>query len=122
MSVYRRKFASIIGVISVVIFALAIVFSRNIIYISIFSASVGLFLGLVHGTGMKIMLEKGAAQDTSKYATINEILIGIGFGLTPIIAGIVSEVNIYSIFAFIGIFGLFILIILIYLSRNVKKS
>ncbi|MFW9894737.1 MAG: MFS transporter [Candidatus Thorarchaeota archaeon] len=122
MGVYKRKFASFTGVIFIILFALGILFSRNIILISILSASVGLFLGLIHGTGMKIMLEKGAAQDTSKYATINEILIGIGFGLTPIVAGIVSEVNPYSIFAFIGIFGLIILVLLIFLSRNVKKS
>jgi len=121
MSVYRRKFASFAGVIFVVVFALGILFFRDIIYISIFTAFVGLFLGLVHGTAMKIMLEKGAAQDTSKYATINEILIGAGFGFTPIITGFVSEVDIYPIFAFIGIFGLVILILLIYISRNVKK-
>jgi MFS family permease len=121
MSVIRRKFASFIGVTIAVIFAFAILFSRDIIYISIFSASIGLFLGFVHGTGMKIMLEKGAAQDTSKYATINEIFIGVGFGVTPIIAGILSEVNPFSIFAFIGIFGIVILGLLIYLSRNVKK-
>ncbi|MCK4384443.1 MAG: hypothetical protein KAW66_14175, partial [Candidatus Lokiarchaeota archaeon] len=70
---------------------------------------------------MKIMLEYGTAQDTSKYATINEILIGAGFGLTPIIAGFVSEINIYSIFLFLGIFGLVFLILLIYVSRNVKN-
>jgi len=122
MSVYRRKFASFTGVIFVVFLAFGILFIRDIIYISIFTASVGLFLGFVHGTGMKIMLEKGAAQDTSKYATINEILIGTGFGVTPIITGFVSEVNIYPIFAFIGIFGLVILTLLIYLSRTVKKS
>ncbi|MHA1987505.1 MAG: MFS transporter [Promethearchaeota archaeon] len=122
MSVYRRKFASFAGVICVVFFALGIVFIKDIIYISIFSAFIGLFLGLVHGTGMKIMLEKGAAQDTSKYATINEILIGAGFGVTPIITGYVSEVNIYPIFIFIVMFGLIILTLLIYLSRNVKKS
>ena len=121
MSIYKRKFASFTGVIFIVFFAVALLFIRNIVYISILSASIGLFLGLIHGTGMKIMLEKGAAQDTSKYATINEILIGVGFGLTPIIAGYVAEVNIFPIFAFIGIFGLVILVLLIYLSRNVKK-
>ncbi len=121
MSVYKRKFATFTGVIFVICFAFAVLFIRDIIYISIFSASIGLFLGFVHGTGMKIMLEKGAAQDTSKYATINEIFIGIGFGLTPIIAGYVSEINIYSIFAFIVIFGFIILALLVYYSRNVKK-
>jgi MFS family permease len=122
MNTYKRKFASFTGLIFVVIFALLILFLRDIIYISIISASVGLFLGFVHGTSMKIMLEYGTAQDTSKYATINEIIIGAGFGLTPIIAGYVSEINIYSIFMFLGIFGLVILILLVYLSRNVKNT
>jgi MFS family permease len=122
MNVYRRKLASFTGVIFVAVLAFGILFIRDIIYISIVSASIGLFLGFVHGTGMKIMLEKGAAQDTSKYATINEVLIGAGFGITPIITGFVSEVSIYPVFAFIGIFGLVILTLLIYLSRTVKKS
>ena len=121
MSTYKRKFASFTGVIFIAVFALGILFLRDIIYISILSASIGLFLGFIHGTAMKIMLEYGTAQDTSKYATINEILIGAGFGLTPIIAGFVSEINIYSIFLFLGIFGLVFLILLIYVSRNVKN-
>ncbi|MHA2038156.1 MAG: MFS transporter [Promethearchaeota archaeon] len=122
MTVVKRKFASFIGVIFVITFAFGILLFRDIIYISIFSASIGLFLGFIHGTGMKIMLEKGAAQDTSKYATINEIFIGVGFGMTPIISGYIAEINIYWIFAFIGIFGAAILVLLIYLSRNVKNS
>ncbi len=122
MNTYKRKFASFTGLIFIVIFALLILFLRDIIYISIISALVGLFLGFVHGTSMKIMLEYGTAQDTSKYATINEIIIGAGFGLTPLIAGYVSEINIYSIFMFLGIFGLVILILLVYLSRNVKNT
>ncbi len=121
MNTYKRKFASFSGLFFIVVFALLILFLRNIIYISILTAFVGLFLGLIHGTAMKIMLEYGTAQDTSKYATINEILIGAGFGFTPIIAGFVSEINIYSIFLFLGIFGLVILTLLIYISRNVKS-
>ena len=71
---------------------------------------------------MKIMLDYGTAKNTSKYSTINEIVIGMGFGVTPIVAGFVAEVNLYVIFAFIIICGVIFLIILIYLSRNVKKS
>jgi MFS family permease len=122
MSTYKRKFASFTGLIFIVAFALGILFLRDIIYISILSAFVGLFLGFIHGTAMKIMLEYGTAQDTSKYATINEIIIGAGFGLTPIIAGFVSEINIYLIFMFLGVFGFVILILFVYLSRNVKNT
>ncbi len=68
------------------------------------------------------MLEYGTAKNTAKYSTINEIIIGMGFGITPIITGYVAEINIYAIFMFIVIFGFFILIFLIYLSRNIKKD
>ena len=68
------------------------------------------------------MLEYGTVKNTAKYSTINEILIGMGFGIAPIIAGYIAEVNIYAIFMFIVIFGLVILIFLMYLSRNIKKD
>ena len=62
------------------------------------------------------------SQNTAKYSTINEIIIGIGFGVTPIVAGYVAEVNLYIIFTFIIICGASFLVILIYLSRNVKRQ
>jgi MFS family permease len=82
----------------------------------------GLFLGLIHGTSMKIMLDYGTARNTTKYSTINEIMIGIGFGFTPIIAGYVVEVSLYAVFPFIVICGIIFTIFLTYLTRNVKKQ
>jgi len=71
---------------------------------------------------MKIMLEYGTAENTSKYSTINEVLIGVGFGLTPIIAGYAVEVYLYGIHVFLTFLGLVVFIILIFLSRNVKRE
>jgi MFS family permease len=122
MKVYKRKLASLFSFGIIVSTALSIILIRNIWYISIISAIVGLFLGFIHGVGMKIMLEYGAAKNTSKYSTINEVLIGIGFGITPIISGYVAEVEVYAIHGFIVVFGIAILIGLIYLSRHVKRS
>lgn len=122
MKIYRRKIASLIGIFVVVLVAFTIFLIGDILYISIVTALIGLFLGLIHGVGMKIMLEYGAAENTSKYSTINEILVGMGFGLTPIIAGYVVEVYIYGIHVFLAFLGLFVLISLIYLSRNVKNE
>jgi positive regulator of sigma E activity len=71
---------------------------------------------------MKIMLDYGATKNTAKYSMINEIVIGIGFGATPIVAGYVVETNLYIIFVYIIASGIAFLIILTYLSRNVKRS
>ena len=121
MKVYNRKMSVLISIIFVILFSSLIIFFVDIWFISILSMSTGLFFGLIHGTSMKIMLEHGTAKGTTIYSTINEILIGIGFGLTPIIAGYVAEINIYFMFLFISILGLIVLMFLIYLSRNVKK-
>jgi hypothetical protein len=70
---------------------------------------------------MKIMLDYGAAKNTARYSTINEIIIGIGFGVTPLISGFVVQVNIYFVFVFIIICGFVFIAVLTYLSRNIKK-
>ncbi|UCD00714.1 MAG: MFS transporter [Promethearchaeota archaeon] len=122
MKIYSRKIASLISIITVSLIALTIVLVGDIWYISIISAITGLFLGLIHGVGMKIMLEYGTAENTTKYSTINEILIGIGFGLTPVIAGYTVEVYLYGIHWFLTILGPIILIFLVFLSRNINRK
>ncbi len=121
MKIYSRKIASLISIIFVGIITFTIVLLGNIWYISIITAIAGLFLGLIHGVGLKIMLEYGTAENTSKYATINEIIIGMGFGLTPIIAGYIFEVYLFGIHWFLTFLGPIILIFLIFLSRNIKR-
>jgi len=121
MKVHNRKISVLISISFVMLFSSLIIFFDDIWFISIISVSTGLFFGLIHGTSMKIMLEHGTAKNTSKFSTINEILVGIGFGLTPIIAGYVAVINIYFMFLFLSLWGFIVLIFLIYLSRNVKK-
>ena len=119
MGIYKRKIASLLGIGMVGLVAFTIILVGNIWYISIITAFIGLFLGLIHGVGMKIMLEYGAAENSSKYSMI---LIGVGFGVTPIISGFVFEIQIYAMHGFIVIFGIIALIGLIYLSRTIKRS
>lgn len=121
MQIYKRKLSVFISVIALIVVSFSLFFVGFIWYIAIIFSISGLFFGLIHGTSMKIMLDYGTARNTAKYSTINEIVIGIGFGVTPIVAGYVAEVNLYVIFAFVIIYGTAFLIILIYLSRKVKK-
>ena len=121
MKVYARKIASILSILGLSILALAIILVENILYISILIACAGLLLGFIHGTSMKIMLEYGTAKQSTKYSIINEILIGIAFGFTPIIAGYVAEVNLYYNYLYIIIVGLCIFFASLYIARNVKR-
>ena len=119
MKIYSRKIIVFTSVLAIVFSSLTIIIFQNILYISIISAIFGIFIGLIQGTSLKIMIDYGAAQNTKKYSTINEILKGIGFGLTPIIAGVIAEFNIYANFVFLSVFGISALMALIYLSRKV---
>ena len=120
MKIYSRKISVYVSLIMIILSSIAIVLVQDIIYISIISASIGLFIGLIQGTSLKIMIDYGAMENTKKYSTINEVLKGIGFGLTPIAAGFIAEINIYGVFVFLIIIGLSVLIPLLYLSRNIK--
>ena len=122
MDVYKRKISTFIGFVVLIIIAFTIFFVENIWYIAIIFSISGLFFGLIHGTSMKIMLDYGATRNTGRYSTINEIVIGIGFGVTPIIAGYIVTVNLYIIFVYIVAAGIVFLIILTYLSRNIRRS
>jgi len=121
MGVYKRKISMLTGLIALVVVTFTILFVGNIWYIAIIFSMSGLFFGLIHGTSMKIMLDYGATKNTAKYSMINEIVIGIGFGVTPIVAGFVVKLNLYIIFVFIIVSGITFFIIQTYLSRNVKN-
>ncbi|MFX0003920.1 MAG: MFS transporter [Candidatus Hermodarchaeota archaeon] len=122
IKIYGRKIASIISIIAVSIVGFTIAVIGNIWYISVITIVIGLGLGLIHGVGMKIMLEYGTAENTSKYSTINEILVGMGFGLTPIVAGYVMEAYLFGIYWFLTFFGPVMFLGLIFLSQNIKKK
>jgi MFS family permease len=121
MNIYKRKNSVLISLISVVIISFTIFYISSIWYIAIIFAITGLFFGFIHGTSMKIMLDYGTAKNTARYSTLNEIIIGIGFGITPIISGYVVEINIYAVFVFIIICGFAFFATLTILSRNIKR-
>jgi len=122
MKINSRKVSVLTSLMMIVFSSFAIIITQNLLYISIISASIGIFIGLIQGASLKIMIDYGAERNTKKYSTINEVLKGIGFSLTPIFAGFVAEINIYAIFIFLIIFAFSVFIPLIYLSRNIKKK
>ena len=116
----KRKISLLLSTIIITLIALSIFIIREILFITILSLATGLFFGLIHGVAMKIMLDYGTAKNTTIYSMINEIVIGIGFGFTPIFAGYLAEVDIYLIFMVVMFFGVVISIFLLSQSRKVK--
>jgi len=121
MNLYKRKTSVLISYIAIIVIAFSILFVGSIWYIAIIFAVTGLFFGFIHGTSMKIMLDYGSSKNTARYSTINEIIIGTGFGITPIISGYVVEVNLYAVFVFIVICGIAFLAVITYISRKIKR-
>ncbi|MFX1528409.1 MAG: MFS transporter [Promethearchaeota archaeon] len=122
MKIHTRKISVLISLTLVILSALLIILFHDLFFISIISATTGLYVGLIQGVSLKIMIDYGAEQNKGKYSTINEVLKGLGFGLLPIAAGYIAELNLYAIFGFIIIFGIGLLIPIIYLSRNIKNN
>ena len=122
MNIYKRKISVLISFVSIIIISFSIFSVSSIWYIALIFSVTGLFFGFIHGTSMKIMLDYGSAKNTARYSTMNEIIIGIGFGVTPIISGYVVEINLYAVFVFIIICGFAFLATLTYLSRNIKRK
>lgn len=122
IKVYSRKFLVFLSIVYIIFVSITIIFVQNILYISIVSSSIGIFIGFIQGTAVKIMIDYGAEHNTKKYSTINEVLKGIGFGLTPIVAGIIAETNNYANFVVFLTFGIVTLIILIFISRKIKNK
>jgi len=121
MNIYKRKISVVISYVAIIVIAFSILSVGSIWYIAILFAITGLFFGFIHGTSMKIMLDYGSSKNTARYSTINEIIIGTGFGVTPIISGYVVEVNLYAVFVFIAICGIAFLGAITYLSRKIKR-
>ena len=122
MSIYKRKITTLISTIVIIFISYTVVAFGNPLYISIIFIISGLLFGLIQGLAMKIMVEYGSAENTSKYSTINEVIVGMGFGITPLIAGYVFEVNIYATYVFVVVFCFFAFTLLFYFSRNVKRE
>jgi len=120
---YFKRYAFISSVSVLIIISLIVtIFNSSIPIISTAISSVGLFLGVIHGISQKIMLDYGAKTDSTKYTTINEILVGVGFGIIPLIAGyIIQYYFLIAVFYVQMAFAVVTLLSSVLLTRNIKK-
>ena len=94
-----KKKTAIICSVSFILLALSIFISRFIIITIICIILVSFTAGFLQGITMGIILDWGAETGSSKYSTINEITVGLGFGFAPLISGYLVDAGlIYLVF------------------------
>jgi len=58
----------------------------------------GLFFGFIQGVAQRIIVDKGKHRDSNKYTALNEVFLGISFGVPPIVAGYLYVIQYNYIF------------------------
>ncbi|QEE16099.2 MFS transporter [Promethearchaeum syntrophicum] len=61
----------------------------------------GLFFGFIQGVAQRITVDKGKHRNSNKYTTLNEVFIGISFGVPPIVAGYLYGIRFNYVFIFL---------------------
>jgi MFS family permease len=112
MDKMRYGYFSAMGVL--LVFTFSFFFSPSIIVIAILNIIAGFFVGLIQGVTQRIVLDHGKASGSRKYTMINEIMMGISFGVVPFIAGFLNEFNIIYDFVFLALEISLLAIVLIF--------
>ncbi len=83
----------------------------------------GFFFGLIHGVAQRIILDKGKHYNSKKYTMLSEAFIGLAFGVPPIAAGFLYEVELIYVFIFqIALLTVLTAILLVNHFKYVKKE
>ncbi|MBD3253914.1 MAG: MFS transporter [Candidatus Lokiarchaeota archaeon] len=118
LSLRNLKRIPLISLVSlcVVVFLLGI--TQNF-YVFVFLLFVlGFFNGVLYGASLKLVLYLNIQKNTSKYASINESIIGLSFMVGPIIAAYVAHFSInWSFYLFSLIFLSFFFVSVFYARK-----
>ena len=100
-----------------------LLFPPNIYIIVIINIEMGFFFGLIHGVVQRIILDKGKHSDSKKYTMLSEAFIGIAFGVPPIVAGFLLELEILYVFLFqIGLMVVLISVLIVNHFKYMKNE
>ena len=113
----KQRFGYFIGVFVLLGFTFSFLFSPSILVISLINIIAGLLIGLVQGVTQRIVLDHSKSSGSRKYTMINEMFMGISFGIIPFIAGFLTEFNIVYDFVFLSV-ELVILAVIVIISHQ----
>ena len=114
----KQRFGYFIGVFILIGFTLSFLFNPSIWVISIINIIAGLCIGLVQGVTQRIVLDHSKSSGSRRYTMINEMFMGISFGIIPLIAGFLTEFNIVYDFIFLSVELIVLAVILIVVHQK----
>jgi len=118
----KQRFGYFIGVFILIGFTLSFLFSPSIWVISIINIISGFCIGLVQGVTQRIVLDHSKSSGSRRYTMINEMFMGISFGIIPLIAGFLTEFDIVYDFIFLSVELIILAIILILVHQKHVNS
>ncbi len=118
----KQRFGYFIGVFILIGFSLSFLFSPSIWVISIINIISGFCIGLVQGVTQRIVLDHSKSSGSRRYTMINEMFMGISFGIIPLIAGFLTEFDIVYDFIFLSVELIILAIILIAVHQKHVNS
>ncbi|MFX0178843.1 MAG: MFS transporter [Candidatus Hodarchaeota archaeon] len=95
--------------------------NNNIIIFGILFCLFGSFNSFYYALSFKLTIFKNIAKNTSKYSVYFEIMIGIGFFLSPILTGLIAELNSDITFFFFAILSTFTFIVYLIFYRRIRE-
>ena len=110
-------FSNIVLIISFILMGL----NYNIIIFGILFCLFGSFNSFFYTLSFKLTVFKNIAKNTSKYSVYFEIMVGIGFFLSPILTGLIAELNVDLTFFFLAILSVFTFIVYLIFYRKIKE-
>ena len=110
----KMRYGYFAGMGVLLVFTFSFFLSPSILVISIINIIAGFCIGLIQGVTQRIVLDHGKDSGSRKYTMINEIFMGISFGVVPFIAGFLNEFNIIYDFMFLAVEMSLLAIILIF--------
>jgi MFS family permease len=96
-------------------------FSQNVIIFGILFGVIGLTLSVLYCLSFKLIIFKNISQNTSKYSSYFESIMGVGFFLGPFVSGFVARINIDLAYFFLTILSLSALIIFLILKNKIES-
>lgn len=124
-TVLFKKKSFLIGIIVLFLFSLIIVWNHDTWSISVIIGLSGFFFGIISGISQKIMIDYVSTTGSKTYTIINELLIGVGFGVMPLISGYLINWNLWGgitiIFVVLSVLSLITFICSFFITRHINE-
>lgn len=117
-----KKYAFFTGLSSLITISIIFLFSPNVIFIAILIIISGFSIGLMQGVTQRIVMDYTKFHNTTKYSMLNEMFMGVSFGIMPLIAGLLLEKDILYDFVFLLSALVIVGIILLQTSRKYERE